>query len=314
MMSAAPRYSAQSLAGHAPAAVTPREHRRGILLMVGATLCWSIAGLLTRNSSIANGWEVTFWRSFYTAAFLAAVLLVSHGRGAIAQIRAVGVHGAISGALFAVMFTCFMLALTRTSTANTLVLTSTSPFYAALLGWLFLHERIPLRTWVAMPCAFAGIYLMFADSVETGGFAGNLIALLVPLAFGVNIVVIRRTGHHIDLLPTVMLGGLISAVVTLPFALPFTANSFDHLLMLGLGVVQLGIGCVLMTRAARYLRATEIGLLSLLETILGPLWTWIGVGETPANMTLIGGGIVIGALLANELAGLWLDRKPVTVP
>ena len=302
---------------NSPTAITPREHRRGILLMLGATLCWSIAGLLTRNSSIANGWEVTFWRSFYTATFLAAVLLVSHGRGAIAQIRAVGVHGAISGVLFAIMFTCFMLALTHTSTANTLVLTSTSPFYAALLGWLVLHERIPLRTWIAMPCAFAGITLMFADSVESGavgGLAGNLIALLVPLAFGVNIVVIRRTGHHIDLLPTVMLGGLISAVVTLPFALPFTANPFDHLLMLGLGVVQLGIGCVLMTRAARYLRAAEIGLLSLLETILGPLWTWIGVGETPTKMTLIGGAIVIGALLANELAGLWLDPKPAAVP
>jgi drug/metabolite transporter (DMT)-like permease len=299
------------------AAVTPREHRRGIVLMVAATLCWSIAGLLTRNASIANGWEVTFWRSFYTAAFLAAVLLAVHGRGAIAQIRAIGGHGAVSGVLFAVMFTCFMLALTRTSTANTLVLTSTSPFYAALLGWLVLHERIPLRTWIAMPFAFAGICLMFADAAAFGamsGLAGNLIALLVPLAFAVNIVVIRRTGHHIDLLPTVMIGGAISAAVTLPFALPFTATAFDHLLMLGLGVVQLGVGCVLMTRAARYLRATEIGLLSLLETILGPLWTWLGVGETPAAMTLAGGAVVVGALLANELAGLWLDKEPVSVP
>jgi drug/metabolite transporter (DMT)-like permease len=301
----------------ATAIVTPREHRRGILLMLGATLCWSIAGLLTRNSSIANGWEVTFWRSFYTAAFLAVVMLGSHGRGAITQIRAIGAHGAISGVLFAVMFTCFMLALTRTSTANTLVLTSTSPFYAAILGWLVLHERIPLRTWIAMPLAFAGITLMFADSVAFGagaGLAGNLIALLVPLAFAANIIVIRRTGHHIDLLPTVMIGGAISAAVTLPFAMPFTANLNDHLLMLGLGVVQLGVGCVLMTRAARYLRATEIGLLSLLETILGPLWTWIGVGETPTAMTLAGGAIVIGALFANELAGLWLDPKPVTAP
>jgi len=103
-------------------------------------------------------------------------------------------------------------------------------------------------------------------------------------------------------------------MVTIPFALPFTALPSDHLLMLLMGVVQLGIGTVLLTRAVRYLRASEVGLLSLLETILGPLWTWIGVGETPALMTLIGGGIVIGALVANEAAGLWLERNLVEVP
>ena len=278
-------------------------------MMLAATVCWSIAGILTRHSSITNGWEVTFWRSFYTAVFLAAVLGAWHGRSAVGRIRAMGMPGAVSGVLFAVMFTCFMLALTRTSTANTLVLTSTSPFYAALLGWLILREKVPLRTWIAMPCAFAGIVLMFVESLESGGVAGNFIALLVPLAFGFNIVNIRRSGHAIDMIPAVFLGGVLSSLVTLPFALPFTALPFDHLLMLVLGVVQLGIGCVLMTRAARYLAATELGLLSLLETILGPLWTWMGVGETPTQLTLIGGAIVIGALLANELAGWWLDKQ-----
>ena len=281
-------------------------------MMVAATVCWSIAGILTRQSSIANGWEVTFWRSFYTALFLAVILGAWHGRMALSRIRAMGVPGLVSGILFSIMFTCFMLALTRTSTANTLVLTSTSPFYAALLGWIFLRERVPPRTWIAMSCAFAGIFLMFGASLDSGSLTGNLIALMVPLAFGFNIITIRRSGHATDMIPTVLLGGVISALVTLPFALPFTATGQDQLLMLTLGVVQLGIGCVLMTRAARYLRASELGLLSLLETILGPLWTWMGVGETPTRSTLIGGAIVIGALLANELAGLWLDRRAQT--
>jgi drug/metabolite transporter (DMT)-like permease len=241
---------------------------------------------------------------------MTVVLIAWHGRGAVARIRAMGLPGAISGALFAVMCTCFMLALMRTTTANTLVLTCTSPFYAALLGRLLLHERIALRTWIAMACAFAGIVLMFAQSLGTGALSGNLIALSVPLAYGLNIVTIRKSGHATDMVPMVLVGTVISSLVTLPFAMPFSATPFDHVLMLVLGVVQLGIGCILMTRAIRHLKAAEVGLLSLLETILGPLWTWIGVGETPSHATLIGGAIVVGALLANELTGYWLERGP----
>jgi drug/metabolite transporter (DMT)-like permease len=292
--------------------VTPREHRRGILMMAAAAVCWSTAGILTRESSIANGWETTFWRSFYASLFMAVLLYTWHGRAAVARIRAMGWPGLLSGLLLSVMITCFMLALSRTSTANTLMLTCTSPFYAAVMGRMFLKEKVPLRTWIAMPCAFAGIFLMFFQSLDAGGgkgFSGNLIALLVPLAYGFNIVIIRRSGHAIDMAPTVLLGAVFSALLALPFALPLTATPFDHLLMLALGVVQLGVGCVLMTRAVRYLRATEVGLLSLLETILGPLWTWIGVGETPAAMTLVGGAIVVSALVANELAGLWLENR-----
>jgi drug/metabolite transporter (DMT)-like permease len=291
-----------------PAAPTPREHRRGIIMMVAAALCWSTAGIVTRHSSITNGWEVTFWRSFYCVAFMTAVLIAWYGRGALTRIRAMGWPGALSGMLFSVMCTCFMLALMRTTTANTLVLTSTSPFYAALLGWLILRERIALRTWIAMACAFSGIVLMFAQSLGTGALGGNMIALSVPLAYGLNIVIIRKSGHATDMVPMVLIGTVISCLISLPFALPFSATPFDHVLMLALGVVQLAIGCILMTRAIRYLKAVEVGLLSLLETILGPLWTWLGVGETPSRATLMGGAVVVGALLANELTGYWLDR------
>jgi drug/metabolite transporter (DMT)-like permease len=115
----------------------------------------------------------------------------------------------------------------------------------------------------------------------------------------------------VDMIPAVMIAGLISIAVALPFALPLDASPRDLALLAPMGCVQLGLGCVLMTRATRFLAAGEIGLLSLIETILAPLWVWVGVGERPSALALAGAAIVLGALLANEWIGL---RRALSVP
>jgi len=220
------------------------QHRRGLLLMLGATLCWATAGVLVRSQSVRDGWEVTFWRSFFMILFMAGVLFVQYRGETLHRIRAIGLPGLISGALWAIMFIAFILALSRTTVANTLVLCSISPFMSAIAGWLMLSERVPLRTWIAMVAAFGGIALMFVDSLGGGGTAGNLIALAIPVCFALNVTVLRRMHAEADMVPTVLVAGLISCAITLPFALPFEVLATDLPNLIALGFVQLGLGCL----------------------------------------------------------------------
>lgn len=272
--------------------------------MVGATLCWASAGILVRNMDLRDSWEITFWRSLFMTLFICVVLLGQYGTAAWTRLRAVGMPGVAAGALWALMYVCFILALGHTTVANVLVLSSIAPFTAALLGALFLHERIPLRTWLTMLAAFAGICIMFVDSLGRGALIGNLIALVIPIAFGVNVVILRRTHSHVDMLPTLVLSGLFSMAVALPFAWPLEPTTKDLGLLTVMGIVQLGLGVLLMIRATPHLSAAEIGLLAVLETIFGTFSTWLVVGERPSTVALIGGAAVILALMANELLAL----------
>jgi len=283
---------------------TPAEHRKGIALMIGATLCWATAGILVRNMEVVDGWQITFWRSFFMSAFLLVVLSVQHGRRLPQRVRAMGWAGVISGMLFAWMMISFILALSLTTVANVLVVGSISPFVAALCGRLFLGEKVAPRTWLAMIAAIGGITMMFFDALSSGGWAGNLIALCIPLGFGANVVILRKHRVAIDMMPSVLLAGIFSMLFALPFALPLSVSTGDLALLSIMGIVQLGVGLLLMMAAVRYLASAEIGLLSILEIVFGTLSVWVLIGERPSQAALIGGGIVIAALAVNQIAGL----------
>ena len=283
----------------------PRAHRRAIVLMIIAPTLWSITSVVTRHLEFAGRWEVTFWRSLFAALFVLAAMLYAHGRRTWAVVRASGGYGLLSGAMWAIMVMAFMLALMTTTTANTLIVNSIGPLVTALLARAVLREPIAPRTWVAIALAIAGMLWMFGSGFTAGEarhVAGMLIALAVPLAAAVNFVTLKHAGRAADLIPAVLLGAVISAALTLPFALPFHASAHDLVLLAGLGCLQLGFPCMLLVRASPQLSAPEISLLAMLEVVLGPLWVWLGAGEVPALATLAGGALVIAALLLNELA------------
>ena len=282
-------------------------HRRAIILMIIAPTLWSIAGVVTRHLSPelqAQGrFEITFWRSVFAAIFVGGFLLFVQ-RDFAGSLRRAGIAGLLSGAMWAIMFTCFMLALTLTSTANTLIVLAVGPLTTALLARAVLKAPIPPRTWAAIAIAMVGIGAMFADSLRIESRAavlGMLIAFATPFAAAINVVILKKRGKSVDLLPAVFLGGTISAALVLPFAWPFMADARDVALLALLGFFQLGLPCMLLVIAARQLSATEVALLALLEVVLGPLWAWLGAGEIPALSALFGGALVLSALLFNEL-------------
>jgi len=289
--------------------VTPAAaRRRAIAMMIVAATCWSSGGFLVRAQSITDPWEIVFWRSTFMVLFVAGVLAAMHRRRTIAAVRAVGWPGLASGAFLACTFFFFIASLTRTTVANTFVLMSVAPFTAAIAGKAFLREAVPARTWIAMAIAFAGIVVMFGDSVDAGRLVGNLLALGVPCFFAAQVTVLRKYHATVDMLPQVMIAGVLSIVVAAPLALPITARAGDLAVLAVMGAIQLGAGCLLATAASRHLTATELGLLGLLEPILGPIWVWALMGEHPGRATLVGGAIVLAAVIANEALGAWRTR------
>jgi drug/metabolite transporter (DMT)-like permease len=309
------------------------SHSRAAAGMVLVTLAWSIAGVVTRHLEAAESFEVTFWRSSFCFACLGVVLTAMRGpslwSGLLRSPRAVW----FSGACWAVMFTAFMIALTLTRVANVLVTMSIGPLLTALFARLFLKRRLPARTWVAIAVAGVGIAWMFGRGVQAAdarSLGGMLVALAVPLAAALNWTVLHHAapGHAApvsspsveeagegtvspgtpdasgpghDMLPAVMIGAFVSALVTAPLAWPLQATAHDLGLLALLGVVQLALPCLLVVRLTRELPSHEISLLGLLEVVFGVLWAWVGAGEAPGPTALTGGALVIGALVANEL-------------
>ena len=293
------------------------SHTRAVWLMVVVTLLWSMAGVVTRHLEAARSFEVTFWRSFFNVVALSIGLTVWRGPGVWrAIVRAPRVVW-ISGVCWCVQFTAFMQALTLTSVANVLITMALGPLITALFVRVVLGHRLALRTWGAIVVAGVGIAWMYGQQLSAGvSIVGTAVAIGVPIAAAVNFTVLQHVGFTADratsapaqdMLPAVLIGAALSALVVLPLAYPFQASAHDLGLLALLGGVQLAIPCLMMVMLARVLPAPEVSLLALLEVVFGVTWAWLGAGEEPSSGALIGGLLVLGALVGNELLG-WRQR------
>lgn len=284
--------------------------------MVVATLMWSIAGVVSRQLETARSFEVTFWRSAFNAVSLLPLLLWLRGPRALwARVRTGGKALWLSGLCWCVMYTAFMLALTLTTVANVLITMALGPLFTALLARLALGHRLATHTWVAIALAGAGIGWMYGSEVGGSGgthLLGVAVALAVPIAGAVNWTLLqhlegraRSAGQAAgDMLPAVLIGAVLSALLTLPLAWPLEGSRHDVAWLALLGLVQLAIPCLMAVVAARSLSAPEVSLLALLEVLFGVAWAWLGAGESPSTAVLAGGALVLGALALNEAAGL----------
>lgn len=283
-------------------------HARAVGAMVIATLLWSIAGIVTRHLESATSFEATFWRSFFNA--VALVVLLGWLRGLRRLGRSLIDGDAVlwlSGLCWAVMFTAFMVAITMTTVANVLITMAIAPLLTALFARVALGHFLPLRTWAAILFAGLGIAWMYAHELGAAdgrNLVGTLVALFVPIAAAVNWTAIQKSGRGGDMLPAVLIGAVLSSVVTLLPALPFQATAHDLGWLALLGVAQLAIPCLIAVAAARRLAAPEAALLSLLEIVFGVTWTWLGADESPGPHVLAGGALVVGAMFANEALAL----------
>lgn len=282
------------------------DHRKGLAIAVVGIVALSPESLLIRLVEV-DRFTILVWRGTLLCIGLLVASTVMARTPRV--ITAVGRAGLIVALLFGLQTVGFVVSITNTTVANTLVALSAAPLFAALYERVIFRQSLPRRLWLVIFAAMIGITVMFSDSLSTGGLVGDLAGLGAAAAFGGSFVVI---GRHRDrtMVPAMGLGGLVAAALALPLADPTSVSRLDvtYLAISGLVVLPLGFG--LLAVAPRFIPAPEVGLITLLESILGPFWVWLALGEEPGVRTIVGGAIVIGALVVNSFLSLRTTPNP----
>ena len=277
--------------------LTPR--RRGVLLLLLATACWSSAGLFARGIPV-DSWTMQFWRATSGAAFLLAVLVVQFGWPALRRLFRLDRSALVVVPFSALSMICYMTALRLTSVAEVMIVYATLPFVTAAMAWIFLREPMGRRTVLAASVALAGIAITLfgGDLGPNGGqrLLGDAVAFVMVIGFATVFVVARgKSGAMI--VSVNVLAAILSALLCLPLASPLAASWASIALLCIFGFLTLGLGLTLLSAGARLIPAGEAALLTLLDVPLGPLWVWLVFGETPGLAALAGGTVVMGAVL-----------------
>jgi drug/metabolite transporter (DMT)-like permease len=277
-----------------------REHRRGQVYVALAAIVWSTAGVLQRGLQADTATQVALRAAFAFVTILAYVAVTERGRF-VAACRSVGVAGIGFAVALASASGSFIVALNHTTVAHVLFIQAMAPVLAALLAWLALGEAVSRRTAIAMVVALAGVGVMIGGP-GGGSLVGDALSLLMAFSFAVGIVISRHR-RDVSMAPATALAQLLLVAVFLPFADVAAVSGNDMVALAALGIGQIGLGLVFLTIGARLIPAAEVALITLLEVVLGPLWVWMAIDERPSTATLIGGAIVVGAVVIQARGG-----------
>jgi len=271
-----------------------RRQRRGQIYVALAAIAWSTAGVLQRQLTLDTSTQLAGRAAFAAAALFAYVAVAERGR-VLEAFRSVGGAGVAVALCVATASGSFISALNHTTVARVLFILAISPVLAALLARLALGEPITRRTVAAMVIALAGIAVMLGAPGE-GSLAGDGLAFLTAVSFAVMIV-ITRWRHDVSMAPATCLSQAILVAAFLPFASPGQIGGGDVGWLAALGIGQIGLGFALLSVGARLIPAAQVGIITLLEVVLGPVWVWLVLNERPSTLTLVGGAIVIVAIV-----------------
>lgn len=269
-----------------------KDSARGLLLVTSGVFVLSFDGLLVRLAQ-ADGWNIVFWRGLLMFVALGVFSLSAKSRASIMKQPLISAGSAL---LLAFITIFFVLAVIHTTVANVVVVLATAPLFAALFTRFFLNEHVGMHTWLAIGVAALGIMIVFAGTFTPTDLAGNGYALLSSAAVGANLTLLRRH-PAIARMPLIALGGLLAALIALPNAQPFSLNAPSYWVLAVMGLVQMPLATLMINNATRYLPSAEVALFYLLESVLGTLWVWYFLHETPASATLYGGALVIVTLV-----------------
>jgi drug/metabolite transporter (DMT)-like permease len=272
------------------------DYRRGVGLALAGTVLVSFETLLLRLLHL-DIWTVIWWRGVLLGATCVLAALVTGASWR--QLRQLGFAGLIAIAAFAASVFSFISAINATTVANTLVIGSAAPLFAAILSWFFLRERAQPATWIAVTLLFLGIAIIFSGSMRTTLIVGDLYALLYASGLAAYYVALRHCAPD-QLLAVVAAGGLLSGFLAWPMASPATRSFDDLWLLLGLGVVVVPASTMLLSFGTKHLPAPDITLIMMLEMLLGPLWVWLALGEAPAPATIAGGILIMFTIVGHS--------------
>ena len=268
----------------------------GYLLLLFGGFCLSWGGFVIRSFEEASVWQILLLRSFFFMLALIVFLAATYKKNTINIIKNAGFPAVFGGLVMSFSFIAFVVAMTNTSVANVVFIISTQTMFLAIFGYFYLKEKVSFVSFISILLAMSGITVMVGDSLSSGSFLGNLVALAIPINFSILVMIIRKN-KNLDMVPAIFYSGIFSVIYGLILSESFVFTNHDILMGFFLGVPQLAFGFISITIGSRSTSSATIGLLMLTETICAPIWVLLFLNEIPPVSTLIGGFIIILAII-----------------
>ena len=265
------------------------------LVFLGACAL-SFGGLIVKSFEGANLWQILFWRSVFFSIVVLFFLMISYKKNFFNSIYKAGLPSLFGGMVLSCGYAGYVFAMYNTTVANANFIIQTQTIFLAIFGYIFLKEKISKLTLASIFLAFGGIFLMLGSSLTTGQMIGNIVAFVMPISFAVLILTVRKY-PSVDMIPLQLIAGIGAVIIGYLFSSKIIISSHDILLGFVAGFFQVGLGFIFITIGAKTTPSALVGIIMLTEAVLGPLWAWLFINETPPLVVLVGGTIVLSAVL-----------------
>ena len=269
------------------------------LVFLGA-VSLSFGGLIVKSFEGSTLWQILFWRSVFFILVVSIFLFINYKKTVFSALYKSGLPGLIGGIILSVGFASYVFAMYETTVANANFIIQTQTLFLAIFGYIFLKEKISKLTLSCIAIAIFGILLMLGSSVSPGQMTGNIVAFIMPISFAILIIIVRKF-PEVDMIPLQLVAGIFAAIIGLLLSPSIMVSSKDIFLGFLAGFFQVGFGFIFITIGARSTPSAFVGIIMLTEAVLGPLWAWMFVNENPPISVLIGGSIVITAVVIQFL-------------
>ena len=266
-----------------------------ILVFLGACTL-SFGGLIVKSFEGANLWQILFWRSVFFSIVVLFFLIISYKKFFFSSIIKIGLPGFFGGIVLSLGYVSYVFAMYNTTVANANFIIQTQTIFLAIFGYMFLKEKISKLTLTSIFLAFGGIFLMLGSSLTAGQTIGNIAAFVMPISFAVLILTVRKY-PKVDMIPLQLIAGIGAVIIGYLFSTKIIISPHDIFLGFVAGFFQVGLGFIFITIGAKTTPSALVGIIMLTEAILGPLWAWLFIKETPPLVVLVGGSIVLFAVI-----------------
>lgn len=284
------------------------QHRLGIALVVAAAIAWSTAPFFTRLLPY-DSWTILFWRGLFGAGMIMVLMLLLQGRAGLRDLTMMDKNGWLVASFSTLAMIAFIPALQLTNVSNVAIIIATGPFLAAALAWIWLRETPHLRTMLASIVALCGVMIIVGNARTGSDILGVALACFMALAIAAMTVMVRRH-RNTSMVAAAAMSNILGSVISIPFAHGIAdITGFDLLILAMFGCFQVALGLTLFFLGSRLLPSSQAALISTLETPLMPFWIWVGFGEIPTLRVLVGGALVMGAVIA-DIIGDSRTRPP----
>ena len=267
----------------------------GPLLVFLGAVSLSFGGIIVKSFEGANLWQILFWRSLFFIFVVTIFLIFTYKKNFLLSFKKSGFPGIFGGIILSSGFCGYVFAMYNTTVANTNFIIQTQTIFLAIFGYFFLKEKISKITLASIILAISGIILMIGSDLSSGQMTGNIAAFVMPISFAILILIIRKY-PSIDMVPLQLYAGIIAMVIGYIIAGKLIISLYDIFLGFLAGFFQLGFGFILITIGARNTPSATVGIIMLVEAVLGPLWAWIVINEQPPLIVFVGGSIVLFAV------------------